>query len=615
MKKIVILNALLFATANSPADSATTMTNNRSQKNERKQKKSAMKMHKKAKHKPYQFLAKNFAVTNWKAIQPYYERLLARDLPSWEALRQWFLDRNELEGALAEEAGWRYINMTRDTTNTAYRTKYEAYVKEMLPQLMPMTHQLNEKVIQCAHAQAMRQEAGFDILLRCIESSLQVYRPENVPLLTAVALKAQEYGQIAGAMTVEIAGKECTLQQAAVHLEAQDRALREAVYRQISQRRLQDKEVLNALYTALVKDRHQIAVQAGFENFRDYAFVDMGRFDYSPQACFAFHEAVATEVVPLLDGLAEERKALLGVSVLRPWDKLVDPTLRPALRPFENADDLLQKTIMVFDRLDPYFGNCLRTMEQLGHFDLESRKGKAPGGYNYPLDETGVPFIFMNATTSWRDMVTMLHEGGHAVHSCLVNDLELNAFKHCTAEVAELASMAMELLTMEHWDLFFENEEDLKRAKKLHLVRVIDTLAWVATIDAFQHWVYEHPGHTLAQRQAAWVEIFERFADKVTDWSGLEDCKALLWQKQLHLFEVPFYYIEYGMAQLGAVAIWKRYQENPAQGLQGYLEALKLGYTRSVPQVYAAAGIAFDFSGPYIQELMQFLQAQLAALR
>ena len=565
--------------------------------------------------KPYQFLSSTFAVTQWAAIQPYYEQLLARELSSLEALRQWFLDRNELEGALAEEVGWRYINMTRDTTNEAYRTKYEAYVQEILPRLIPLTHQLHEKAMQCPHMQAMRQEVGFDILLRCIESSIQIYRTENVPLLTALALKAQQYNQIAGAMTVTVAGKELTLQQVAVHLEAPDRALRATVYEQIGQRRLQDKDVLNDLYTTLIKDRHQIAVNAGFENFRDYSFVAMNRFDYTPQDCFVFHEAVATEVVPLLAELAQEHKDLLGVPTLKPWDKQVDPTQRPPLRPFDHADDLLQKTIRAFDRLDPCLGNCLRTMEQMGHFDLESRKGKAPGGYNYPLEETGVPFIFMNATATLRDMVTLLHEGGHAVHSFLVKDWVLNDFKHCPSEIAELASMSMELLTMEHWDLFFAQEEDLQRAKKQHLTKIIDTLAWVATVDAFQHWVYEHPEHTLAQRQAAWIEIFDRFADTATDWTGQEAYKAFLWQKQLHLFEAPFYYIEYGMAQLGAIAVWKRYQENPTQGLHDYLAALKLGYTRSVPKVYATAGIAFDFSRPYIRELMRFLQAHLAALR
>ena len=566
------------------------------------------------KRKAYQFLPRNFAVTQWTSIQPFYEQLLARALPSLEALRQWFLDRSELEGALSEDAGWRYINMTRDTTHEANRKKYEAYVKEIFPQTIPLTHQLNEKAIQCPHTQALSQEIGFDILLKCIRNSIQIYQLENVPLLTKNRLKAQEYKKVVGVMTVELAGKECTLQQAAVHLEAQDRALRQEVYEKISNRRLQDKDTLNDLYTVLIKNRHQIAVNAGFENFRDYSFVAMNRFDYTPQDCFAFHEAVEKEVVPLLNELAQERKELLKVTALKPWDSQVDPTNKPPLRPFSNATDLLQKTIHAFDRLDPFLGDCLRTMEAMQHFDLESRKGKAPGGYNYPLDETGVPFIFMNATATFYDMITLLHEGGHAVHSFLTRDLRMHDFKHAPSELAELASMSMELLTRDHWDLFFDHEEDLNRAKKQHLARIMEILAWVATIDQFQHWVYEHPGHTLSQRQAVWNEIFDRFSDDITDWSDQQAFKNFLWQKQLHLFEVPFYYIEYGIAQLGALAVWKDYQENPAQGLQGYLKALKLGYTCAVPKVYAAAGIDFDFSRPYIRQLIQFVKSNLQAI-
>ena len=564
--------------------------------------------------KTRQFLPQIFAVTQWEDIQPFYEQLLARELTSLETLRQWCLDRSELEGALSEEAGWCYINTTRNTTHQGYRTKYEHYVQELLPKTISITHQLNEKTTRCPYTQALRQEVGFDILLRCMANSFQIYRPENVPLLTKVMLKAQEYGQVVSAMTVVLASQELTLQQATVHLEAQDRDFREEVYEQIGQRRLQDKDTLNSLYTTLIRDRHQIAINAGFENFRDYSFVAMNRFDYTPQDCFAFHEAIEKEVVPLLNTLAQKRKDLLGVSVLKPWDALVDPSNQPPLRPFSDADDLLQKTITTFDQLEPCLGDCLRTMQKMGHFDLESRKGKAPGGYNYPLDETGVPFIFMNATATLEDMVTLLHEGGHAVHSFLVRDLVMNDFKHFTSEVAELASMSMELLTMQHWDIFFDHEEDQKRARRKHLEKIISTLAWVATIDKFQHWVYAHPEHTLAQRRAAWNEIFDQFSDDVTDWSGQEYDKDFLWQKQLHLFEVPFYYIEYGIAQLGAVAVWKRYQENPAQGLQDYLEALQLGYTHTVPQVYQKAGIAFEFSRTYIRELMQFLRTHIEDL-
>ncbi|MDH3711626.1 MAG: M3 family oligoendopeptidase, partial [Cyclobacteriaceae bacterium] len=360
--------------------------------------------------------------------------------------------------------------------------------------------------------------------------------------------------------------------------------------------------------------RHQAAQNADFENYRDFMFAAMGRFDYQPQDCFDFHDSVAEEVVPMLNDLAQLRQEQLEVSVLRPWDKAVDPIGRDPLKPFKDGQDLTEKTIECFKRLDPYLGECLAIMRNMGHLDLESRKGKAPGGYNYPLAEIGVPFIFMNATSTLRDLVTILHEGGHAIHSFVTRDLDLANFKSTPSEVAELASMSMELISMDHWDIYFDSPEDLRRAKREHLEQIIETLPWVATIDKFQHWIYENPQHSVPERTAHWNRIFNAFSDRVTDWEGLDENKDNLWQKQLHLYEVPFYYIEYGMAQLGAIAIWKNYKKDPQKGLKGYLNALKLGYLRSIPEIYAAADIRFDFSRDYIKELMSFVQRELESL-
>jgi oligoendopeptidase F len=412
-------------------------------------------------------------------------------------------------------------------------------------------------------------------------------------------------------MSVEVNGNELTLQQAGVLIQSTDRELREEVYHKISNRRLQDKNELDSLFSKLISLRTKVASNADFDNFRDYMFAAMGRFDYRPEDCYNFHESVEKEVVPLLDGLSYRRKELLKVEKLRPWDKAVDPTGKEPLKPFKTGEELLEISTRVFEKIDPYLGERLAIMKEMGHLDLESRKGKAPGGYNYPLAEIGVPFIFMNATSTLRDMVTLMHEGGHAVHSFLTKDLELGAFKHTPSEVAELASMSMELISMDYWNLFFNNEEDLKRAKREHLEQIIETLPWVATIDKFQHWIYEHPEHSDSERRVKWNEIFDNFSDNITDWSGLEENKDYLWQKQLHLFEVPFYYIEYGMAQLGAIAIWKNYRENPKAGLNGYLNALKLGYTATIPEIYKAGGIRFDFSRGYIKELIGFVKNEL----
>jgi oligoendopeptidase F len=405
-----------------------------------------------------------------------------------------------------------------------------------------------------------------------------------------------------------------TLQQAAVLLESTDRKQREEVYESISERRYTDREKLDELFNKLISLRNKVALNADFKNFRDYMFTAMGRFDYLPQDCFDFHESVRHEVVPVLNLLAEERKEKLGLDALKPWDKAVDPTGKPPLVPFKNAGDLVEKTIRCFSRLDPFLGQCIQTMKEINHLDLESKKGKAPGGYNYPLAEIGIPFIFMNATSTLRDMVTILHEGGHAVHSVVTKDLELVDFRHTPSEVAELASMSMELISMDHWDVFFEDENELKRAKKEHLEQIIQTLPWVATIDKFQHWIYENPGHSTAERQIRWNEIFAEFTDSVTDWTGQEKYRDYLWQRQLHLYEVPFYYIEYGFAQLGAIAVWKNYKEDPKRGLDAYLNALRLGYTRSIPEIYKAADIEFNFSKEYISDLITFVRGELAKL-
>ncbi|MFW5726671.1 MAG: M3 family oligoendopeptidase, partial [bacterium] len=498
--------------------------------------------------------------------------------------------------------------------NKEIREKYNEFITQIQPKIEPLSNEMNMKVLNSSYLEDLRQEEGYRIMIRELEKDAKIFREENIPLKTEEQQEAQNFGAISGDMSVEINGQEMTLQQAANILQSVNRQEREEAYRKITRRRLQDKEKLDALFSKLISIRDKMGKNAGFENYRDYMFAAMGRFDYRKEDCFDFHEAVAKEVVPMLNELAKERKEKLGVDKLRPWDKAVDLTGKPPLKPFSTGEELTQKTIACFGKLDPYLGERIAIMQAMGHLDLESRKGKAPGGYNYPLSETGVPFIFMNATSNLRDMVTLMHEGGHAVHSFLTRDLELNSFKHTPSEVAELASMSMELISMDHWDLFFAHEDDLKRAKRQHLEQIIETLPWVATIDKFQHWVYEHPEHSEEERKAAWNKIFSTFSDNITDWSGLEEERSYLWQKQLHLYEVPFYYIEYGFAQLGAVAVWMNYKQDAKRGLEGYQNALKLGYTRTIPEVYEAAGIRFDFSTAYIRKLMHFVQDELSKI-
>lgn len=561
------------------------------------------------------FLPEEFVLETWENLESYFDLLLKADIDTEEQLRAWFKNRSELEAVISEDLAWRYINMTRFTENEAYSKRYQYFVEHIQPKIAPVSDALNKKASQAKFLYLLEKETGYDILIRNLKKDIEIFRKENIPLFTEISLEQQKYNQIAGAMMVEYNGKEMTLQQASVMLMSTNRSLRQDIFQKIADRRLQDKYKLDELFTKLIALRHQVAQNAGFQNFRDYMFKAMGRFDYSPKDCFEFHSSIESSVVPMQNELMHERKNMLKVEPLKPWDKAVDPEGREALRAFADGKDLSVKGIDCFQKLDPYLGQCLRIMNNMEHLDLESRKGKAPGGYNYPLAEIGVPFIFMNATSTLRDMVTLMHEGGHAVHNFLTRELELTDFKSTPSEVAELASMSMELLSMDHWDIFFPDESDLKRAKREHLEDIIETLPWIATIDKFQHWIYEHPNHTADERKSTWKLMYNQFSDSVTDWSEQKDSLEFLWQKQLHLYEVPFYYIEYGMAQLGAIAIWKNYKEDKQKGLVGYMSALKLGYMKTIPEVYAAAGIRFDFSKAYINELMGFVKDELNKLK
>lgn len=560
------------------------------------------------------FLSEDFTVKDWSQLKPYFDQLVERPINNVQSLKDWLHDRSELESVISEDMGWRYIRMTCYTDNQEYSKSYQDFVQQIQPEIAPYSDLLNKKVLDCQFLSSLEGESGYNMMIRNLKKEVEIFKEENIPLLTEITTETQKYASLSGAMMVEFNGQEMTLQQAGVILQSTDRAKREEVYLKISVRRLQDKEILDELFSKLIKIRHQVAKNAGFENFRDYMFKAYGRFDYTPNDCFNFHEAIESEVVPILNELSNERKKQLRVAELRPWDKAVDAEGREPLKAFSDGNELTEKSIQCFQKIDPYLGQCLSIMKEMGHLDLESRKGKAPGGYNYPLAEIGVPFIFMNATSTMRDMTTIMHEGGHAIHNFLTKDLELNDFKSPPMEVAELASMAMELISMDQWQIFFPNEEELKRAKREQLEDIIETLPWVATIDKFQHWIYENPSHTPEERKKNWNQIVDQFTDTATDWIGLQENKDYVWQKQLHLYEVPFYYIEYGMAQLGAIAVWRNYKLDKKKGLEGYMNALKLGYTKSIPEIYKAANIKFDFSKAYIKELMDFVRGELSKI-
>lgn len=563
---------------------------------------------------PRHYLPSDFTVTTWEVLEPYFKELLDRPINSSTDMEKWLEDMSEVEAVISEDACWRQIKMTCDTENKALEEAFVFFVTEIQPKIQPYADLLNRKLIDNPLTKDLDPKEYFTYL-RGVKKSIDLFREENIPIQSELGVLQQQFGVISGKMTVSVNGQEYTLQQAAKFLENPDRNLRESVYHSIQKRRLEDKDQLNDLFSTLIQKRDKLAKNAGFSNYRDYKFKELGRFDYTKEDCFQFHEAVKLHVLPLVNAINKKKKEKLGLDSLRPWDTEAEPAGITPLSPFKTGKELLDKSVAVFERLRPFFADCLRKMEDLKHFDLESRKGKAPGGYNCPLAESGAPFIFMNAAGQMGDVTTMVHEGGHAIHSFLAHPLRLSAFKEYPMEIAEVASMSMELFSMDAWDEFFDNKEDLLRAKEHQLERVITIFPWIATIDKFQHWVYENPNHTLEERASRWMEILQEFSSKEIDFSGLENYRTFGWQRQLHLFEVPLYYIEYGIAQLGAIGLWMQFRENKEAALDNYMKALSLGGTRTLPELYQAAGLVFNFSPDHIQKLMQFVKKELESLR
>ena len=559
---------------------------------------------------PRHFVPKEFMVTDWQNLEPYFKDLLERNIDSKERMEKWLHNLSELEAVVSEDACWRQIKMTCDTEDKTLEEAFNFYCIELQPNIQPYADALNKKLVNHPLTKELDTKQYFTYL-RSVRKSIELFREENIPLQSELAVMQQQFGVISAKMTVTINGEEYTLQQAAKFFHHSERNLREEAYRKIQERRLQDTESLNNLYSNLLEKRNKEAQNAGFENYRDYRFKELGRFDYTKQDCFDFHEAVKQHVMPLVNIIYQKKKEKLGLDNLRPWDLEAEPAGTTALQPFTTGKELIDLSIECFSKLRPFFGDCLAKMNSIKHLDLESRMGKAPGGYNCPLAESGAPFIFMNAAGQMQDLITMVHEGGHAIHSFLAHPLPLTGFKEYPMEIAEVASMSMELFSMEHWEVFFSDADQLKRAREYQLERVITIFPWIAIVDKFQHWIYEHPVHSNQERITEWNKILTEFSDTVVDYSGLEKFRSNLWQKQLHLFEVPFYYIEYGIAQLGAIGMWKQFKLNKEEALNNYCNALSLGGTKTLPQLFETAGLKFDFSPNTIKELMDFVKQEM----
>ena len=559
-------------------------------------------------------------------LTPLLGDLIERPVESEEAFDRWLIDRSELDAAMSEAAANLYISMTCDTADPAKAEAYTRYIETVPPAVKPLAFRIDRRHVELLERFPRRdpaRAARYEVLDRDTRAEVTLYRDENVPIQTEIEKLAQKFQTIIGAMTVTFEGQERTLPQMGVYQESTDRAVRESAWRTVAERRLRDANEIDAVYTEQVGLRHRMAQNAGFPSFIEYTFKAMRRFDYTPAHCTDFHAACEEAVVPLVDALDERRRDLMGLTRLRPWDLGVDPRGRPPLRPFTNGADLVQKSVACFRSLDPRLaemlaslgdGTAARGSEGGANLDLDSRKGKAPGGYQYNRDRSRMPFIFMNAAGLQRDAETMLHEAGHAFHSLLARDEPLLHYRTAPIEFAEVASMSMELLTQPHWGAFYKDETERARAVRQHLQGVISILPWIATVDAFQHWVYANPSHSIADRREAWLALDDRFGRDVS-WQGLERTQTTVWHRQPHPFTSPFYYIEYGIAQLGALQLWLHSLEKGSRSaIDAYIRAMTLGGSRPLPKLFEAAGLTFDFGPAAVQRLVDRVGKELEKL-
>jgi oligoendopeptidase F len=504
--------------------------------------------------------------------------------------------------------------MTCHTDNPEAEQAFLHFIEQVEPQIKPRQFALEQiYVAHAARVELLRSAPRrYEVFDRDITNHVALFRPENVALETAEAKLCQQYQKLIGAQTVIFHGEERTLVQMGRFLEEPNRELRQEAWEAVAGRRLQDVEACETIFDELVKLRTQIAHNAGFENYRDYAFRQKGRFDYTPADCVKFHDAIAQEVMPAVAEIQASRRQQMQLTSLRPWDLSVDPANRAPLKPFAQVGEMVARTQEIFDRLDDELAAGFRQMQDLKLLDLENRKGKAPGGYQSTLSEARVPFIFMNAIGVQRDVETILHESGHAFHAQATRGEDLYAYRGAPIEFCEVASMAMELLGNEFLEKFYSPPE-ANRARKTHLEGIIAFFPWMAVVDAFQHWVYTHPEHSRAQREAAYLELMDRFGGTV-DWSGWEKMRAHSWHRQLHIFIHPFYYVEYGIAQLGALEVWANSHRDKVESLKKYKQALALGGSRPLPELFHTAGCSFQFDAGTIKPLIQLASSELRKL-
>ena len=560
------------------------------------------------------FIPEDFDASSWENIEPYVDDLIQRNLSCSSCLEKLISDSSNLAEHISETGALLYIGMTCDTENETKKNDFLNFVENIRPKLSKFSDKLNRRIAE--HPSVGDLPDRYDLMIRGIKSDIDIFREENIPLgveQTKLVTKAQG---ITGGMTVEFEGEERTFPEMKAFLESNNRSVREKAWKSMVSRWMNDSEELSEIFDELIKIRHEIAKNAGFDSYTNYMFKAMHRFDYTVEDCLTFHNSIEKVCMPIVREINEKRRSSFNLEILSPWDVNEKSGSGPdiegknPLRPFDNVGEMVQKLSELFHKMSRDLGNKFDKLVEMDTLDLETRKGKAPGGYQYYLEKSRVPFIFMNAAGLQGDLETMIHESGHAFHSLYCGHLDLIDERNYPIEFAEVASMSMELLTQDEWKIFYDNDDEVNRAILSHLEGVVFLLPWIATIDAFQHWIYANPNHTREERTEYWLSLRDRFGSKM-DWKDNEDFRELSWQQQGHLFGVPFYYIEYGIAQLGAVSIWKNFIENNEKAIEQYKNALRLGYTKSIPEIYKEANVKFDFTINHIKELSSFLEKEL----
>jgi len=529
----------------------------------------------------------------WAQFEPFYEQLSDYSLTQ-DNIAKWLAYWSRLQDLIYERHQRHYVATTLDTTDKQAEQDYNHFLDELYPRSQSADQQQKEKILQSGI-----EPEGFEIPLRNMRAQAELFREANLPLLSDEIMLANEYSKITSVQTIEWEGQELTIDQVTPRLQVIDRRKRERVWHLARQRQLADREAINDLWVKLLDLRRQLAANADLSDYRAYRWRQLLRFDYTPENCAEFRQAIREVIVPAALRTYERRRGHLGLDTLRPWDLNVDPFSRPPLRPFSEAAELEAKTTTIFQQIDPQLGAYFESMRQEDMLDLENRKGKAPGAYCTDYTAIRKPFIFMNAVGIHDDVQTLIHESGHAFHVLETANLPYHPQLEVPMEFAEVASMGMEFLAGSYLMTDrggFYTPADAARARVEHLEFCLQFWPYMAVVDEFQHWVYEN--HTAASDpancDAKWGELWDTYMIGV-DWGGYEDEKITGWHRKLHIFEVPFYYVEYGLAQLGAVQIWHNAQRDQAEALSGYRQALSLGGTATLPQLFETAGASFAF--------------------